>query len=93
VLKYFPNILRGRRKNEEYAERKFCLQPYLETLKRQFFEKLNGELYSCLRVNSLQIYILDIFRKKMLYAYTEKTLNGKLNPKSEYISVNNNTKF
>ncbi len=36
---------------------------------------------------------LDIFRKKMLYAYTENTLNGKLCPKSVYISVNNNTKF
>jgi hypothetical protein len=29
----------------------------------------------------------------MLYAYTETTLNGKLSPKSVYISVNNNTKF
>ncbi len=31
--------------------------------------------------------------KKMLYAYTENTLNGKISPKSVYISVNNNTKF
>ncbi len=30
--------------------------------------------------------------KKMLYAYTETTLNGKISPKSVYISVNNNKK-
>jgi hypothetical protein len=30
--------------------------------------------------------------KKMLYAYTETTLNGKISPKCVYISVNNNTK-
>ena len=30
--------------------------------------------------------------KNMLYAYTETALNGKISPKSVYISVNNNMK-
>ncbi len=37
--------------------------------------------------------IFWISLEKMLYAYTENTLNGKISPKSVYISVNNNTKF
>jgi hypothetical protein len=59
ALKYFPRILRGRRKKEEYAERNFGLQPCLGTLKRQFMEKMNGELYTWLRMNSLQIKIFE----------------------------------
>jgi hypothetical protein len=30
-------------------------------------------------------------KKKLLYAYTETTLNGEISNKSVYISVNNNT--
>ena len=33
------------------------------------------------------------FKKNLLYVYTENTLNGKISPKSVYISVNNNKKF
>jgi hypothetical protein len=30
-------------------------------------------------------------KQKLLYAYTENTLNGKISTESVYISVNNNT--
>jgi hypothetical protein len=36
-------------------------------------------------------YFLDLFTKKLLYAYTMNTLNGDISTKSMNISVNNNT--
>ncbi len=41
------------------------------------------------RINSLQILFLVFFNKKLLYTYTEKSLNGEISTKSVCISVNN----
>jgi hypothetical protein len=38
------------------------------------------------------IFCLSL-KQKLLYAYTENTLNGEISNESVYISVNNNTNF
>ncbi len=44
-------------------------------------------------VNNLQQKILKIsLKQKLLYAYTENTLNGEISTESVDISVNNNMK-
>jgi hypothetical protein len=91
VLKYFPRILRVRRKNEEYAERIFHHQQCLGTSKGKCFEKIEWGVICLPRMNSLQKKILLSIKQKLLYAYTETTLNGEISTESVYNSVNNNT--
>jgi hypothetical protein len=92
VLKYFPRILRVRRKNEEYAERIFHHQQCLGTLKGKCFEKIEWGVTCLPKMNSLKkkIFWLSI-KQKLLYAYTETTLNGEISTESVYNSVNNYT--
>jgi hypothetical protein len=83
TLKYYPCILRVRRKNEEYAERNFHFPQCLGTLKGQYFENRWDEQFTN--------FIFWISLKKLLCTYTENTLNGKISTESVYISGNNNT--
>jgi len=63
------------------------------TIKGQHFKKCVWGLYNCLRWTGYKFNFLEILKTKLLYVYTENTLNGKLSPKSVYISFNNNTNF
>jgi hypothetical protein len=84
VLKYFPRILHGRRKNEEYAVRNILGWKGLVPLMFKILE------------NRIQGIYMDINRtisnKKLLSVYMETTLNGDFNPKSVIISIHINMK-
>jgi hypothetical protein len=54
-------------------------------------KKCNGGVIYLPTMNSFQNKFLVIFKTKLLYAYTENTLNGKISTESVYISVHNNT--
>jgi hypothetical protein len=76
TLKYFPRILRIRRKNEEYAERKIHFQQCLGTLKGQYCENLMED-------GQFTIFLFSAYMEK------ENTHNGKKRRKTEHISVIN----
>ncbi len=104
MLKYFPRILHRylntfrvfsvdaeRMKNTQREIFAFNLAwDFKETV---FLKNLMGSytLDSDEQFRNLIFWIS--LEKKMLYAYTETTLNGKISSKSVYISVNTNTKF
>jgi hypothetical protein len=57
------------------------------------FQKNRMGGYMLGMVNNLQQKILKIsLKQKLLYAYTENTLNGEISTESVDISVNNNMK-
>ncbi len=94
TLRYFLRIFQLRRKNEEYAERIFHHQQCLGTSKGQCFEKIESGVHYLPRMNSLpKNFFLLSLKQKLLYAYTETTLNGEISTLSVYISVNTNTNF
>ena len=89
MLKYFSRNLRIRRKNEKYAERIFHHQQCLGTSKGKCFEKIEWGVICLPRMNSLAKKWLSI-KQKLLYAYTETALNGKISTERVYNSVNKN---
>jgi hypothetical protein len=99
-LRYFTRTFHRRfntfRVFSEYAERMKNMQKEISTFnnawglkKDSILKKLQGGFYVCLRRTVYKFYFLDIFKKKMLYVYTENMLNSKINTKSLYITANN----
>ncbi len=94
MLKYFPRILRVRRKNEEYAERNYLFQQCPGTLKGQCFEKIEWGVICLAKGEQFTIFIFWLsLKEKLLYAHTETTLNREISTESIFFSVNNNTNF
>ncbi len=91
MLKYFPRILQGRRKNEEYAERNNLGWKGLIPLVFKILEKSNLRDTYGHQKNNFQ-FLFFWYLRKLLSTYTETTLNGDFNPKSAIISKNTNTK-
>jgi hypothetical protein len=57
----------------------------------QYFQKIEWGVI-CLGSEQFTIFIFWLsLKQKLLYAYTENTLNGEISTESVYISVNNNT--
>ncbi len=89
MFKYFPRILRGRRKNEEYAERIILgwkgLVPLIEIGSKNRIQGINMDI-------NRTIFNFNFFyiKKKLLSAYTETALNGDFSPKSAIISKKTN---
>jgi hypothetical protein len=67
--KYFPRILRIRRKKEEHSERNLHFQQCLGTLKGQYFKKPEDEQFTN--------FIFWLSFKNSLFAYMENTHNGE----------------
>jgi hypothetical protein len=71
------------------TQRDFSLTTMTVDFKRTVFRK-NGIGGYILPLDEQFTKFLSL-KQKLLYAYTENTLNGEISTESVYISVNNNT--
>jgi hypothetical protein len=74
MLRFFPCILHLRIKKLEYAESNYLIQKCLITLLLKNLKSLIQRIIWNIKIN-FQFLFLDIFDKKMLYTYTENSLN------------------
>jgi hypothetical protein len=93
MLKYIPCIPEYAERNEEYAERNYHFKNSGDFKGTAFQKNRVGGYILGKDEQFTNLFFWKSFKKNLLFAYTENTLNNKISPKSVFISFNNNTNF